>query len=117
MIAFMVLAFVGVALFAALVGAVLLRSILWLVLLPLRLVFALLLLPFRLIGAVFAGLMFLIAVPVVALLGLIAAVVLTAALAVPLAPVLLVLFVFWMLTRPRRQVLLPQHSSELSRLH
>jgi len=107
MIALLVLAVVGVALFAAFLGAVVLKGLLWLVLLPFRLLFALLLLPFLLIKAIIAGLLFLVAGPIFAVLAIVAAVVLTAALAIPLAPVLLVLFAVWMLARPRRQPLLP----------
>jgi hypothetical protein len=107
MIALLVLLIVGVALFAAFLGAAVLKGLFWLVLLPFRLLFALLLLPFLLLKAIVAGLLFLIAGPLVALLAIVAAIVLTAALAIPLAPVLLILFAIWLLARPRRQPLLP----------
>src|SRR4051812_7189971 len=105
MIALLVLAVVGVALFAVLIGAAVLRTVLWLVFLPFRLLFALLLLPFLLIKAIVGGLLFLVAGPLVALLAIVASIVLAAVLAVPLAPVLLVLFAVWLFARPRRQVL------------
>ena len=107
MIALLVLLIVAVALFAAFVGVAVLKGLFWLVLLPFRLLFAVLLLPFLLLKAIFGGLLFLIAGPLVLLLAIVAAIVLTAALAVPLAPVLLVLFAIWLLARPRRQPLLP----------
>jgi len=105
MIALMVLAVVGVTLFALALGAAVLRGIVWLVMLPLRLLFALLFLPFLLIKAIVAGLMFLVAGPLVALLAVVAAVVVTMLVAIPLAPVLLLLGAIWLVTRPRRQVL------------
>jgi len=104
MIALLVLLIVGVALFAAFLGAAVLKGLFWLVLLPFRLLFALLLLPFLLLKAIVAGLLFLIAGP---LLAIVAAIVVTALLAIPLAPVLLVLFAIWLLARPRRQLPLP----------
>ena len=103
MLALLVLAVVGLALFAAIVGAALLRTVLWLLFLPFRLLFALLLLPFLLIKAIVSALLFLVAGPVVAVLAIVASLVLAAVLAVPLTPVLLVLFAVWLLRRPRRQ--------------
>jgi len=106
MIALLVLAVVGTALIAAFVGAAVLRGLFWLVLLPLRLLFALLFIPILLIKAILGGLMFLVVGPVFAVLAIVAAVVLSIVLAIPLAPVLLVLFAVWMLSRPRRQALI-----------
>jgi len=105
MIALMVLAVVGVTLFALVLGAAVLRGLVWLVMLPLRLLFGLLFIPFLLIKAIVAGLMFLVAGPLVALLAVVAAVVLAMLVAIPLAPVLLLLGVIWLVTRPRRQAL------------
>src|SRR4051794_33158661 len=107
MIGLLVLAVVGVALFAAFLGAAVLKGLLWLVLLPFRLLFAVLLLPFLLIKAILGAVMFVVVGPIFAVLAIVSAIVLTAALAVPLAPVLLLLFAIWMLARPRRQPLLP----------
>src|SRR6188472_251031 len=104
MVGLLVLLIVGVALFAAFLGAAVLKGLFWLVLLPFRLLCALLLLPFLLLKAIVSGLLFLIAGP---LLAIVAAIVLTAALAIPLAPVLLILFAIWLLARSRRQPLLP----------
>ncbi|MEO7275575.1 MAG: hypothetical protein ABI211_26625 [Vicinamibacterales bacterium] len=106
MIALLVLAVVGVALFAGFIGAAVLRTVLWLVCLPFRLLFALLLLPFLLIKAIVSGLLFLVAGPIVTALAIVAAIILAAALAVPLAPVLLILVALWLFARPRRQVLI-----------
>ena len=106
MIELTVLAIVGVTLFAVFVGiamiAVVARTLFWLVLLPLRIVFALLFLPLLLVKAVLGLLLFVIAGPLLAVVSIVGAVVLAAMFALPLAPILLLLFVAWMVSRPRR---------------
>jgi hypothetical protein len=104
MIELTVLAVVGLALCVlalAIVGLVL-RVLFWLILLPLRLVFGLLFLPLLLIKLVVGGLLLLIVGPLFGFASIVAAIVLAAALALPLAPVLLLLFAMWMVTRSRR---------------
>jgi hypothetical protein len=104
MIPFFVLTVVALALFTAFVGAVALRALLWLVLLPLRIVLALLFLPLLLLK----GLIFLVIGPVIGLIGVILAVVIVGALALPLAPLVAIGFVAWLLLRtPRRPLLVP----------
>ena len=69
MIALLVLAVVGVALFAAFVGAACYAPCCGWCFLPFRLLFALLLLPFLLVKAIVGALFFLVAGPLVAVLG------------------------------------------------
>ena len=74
-------------------------------LLPLRIVFALLFLPLLIVKAVVGVLLFVIAGPLLAVASIVGAVVLAAIFALPLAPILLLLFVAWMVSRARRPAL------------
>jgi len=110
MIELIVLAVVGLTLFAIVLGiamviGLVVRGLFWLVLLPLKIIFAVLLLPLLLLKVILGGLLFVIGGPLFAFASIVAAIVLAATLALPLAPVLLLLFVAWMVTRSRRPAL------------
>jgi hypothetical protein len=109
MIELTVVAVVGLALLmvflAVAVISLVVRGLFWLVLLPLRIIFAVLFLPLLLIKALVGGLLFLILGPLLAVASIVAALVLAAMFALPLAPVLLLLFAIWMVTRSRRPAL------------
>jgi hypothetical protein len=75
------------------------KTLLWLVLLPLRLLFYVLLLPLLLIKAIVGGLLFVVLGPILIVGFLIAAVAAIVAFAVPLLPVLFVAFLIWLLVR------------------
>jgi hypothetical protein len=92
----------GLLLLALFIVAVVIRVAFWLLLLPFRLIFGLLLLPFLLIKAILGGLWFVLVGPLFAFVAIVTAIVLAAALAVPLAPVLLLLFACWMIARSRK---------------
>jgi len=102
-----VLAVVGLGLFllALTVLGLVIRVAFWVVLLPLRLIFGLLLLPLLLVKAVLGGLLFVVAGPLIAFATIVAAIILAGIFAVPLAPVLLLLFALWMINRSRRPAL------------
>ena len=107
MIELTVLAVVGLGLFllALTVLGLVIRVAFWVVLLPLRLIFGLLLLPLLLVKAVLGGLLFVVAGPLIAFASIVAAIILAGIFAVPLAPVLLLLFALWMIGRARRPAL------------
>jgi hypothetical protein len=92
-----------------LVAGFILKTIFWLVLLPVRLVFwlvgTLLFLPFLLIKAVMGGLMMLIALPLLVVGLVIGAIAFTAAMLIPAIPLLFLVALVWFLVRPERQAL------------
>ncbi len=86
---------------------VILKAVLWVVLLPFRLLFwglgSLLVLPillFKFLGFLFGGLLLLLALPIIVVSLVAAAAAAAAALLVPLLPLLLVAAVIWLLVRP-----------------
>jgi hypothetical protein len=107
MIELTVLAIVGLTLVFLAVALifVVVRALLWLVLLPLKIIFALLFLPLLLIKALVGGLLFLVVGPLFAFASIVGAIVLAAVFALPLAPILLLLFVIWLVARERRPAL------------
>ena len=110
MIELLALVFIGTALLGLFalfsVLAVGFRVILWIVLLPFRLLFALLILPLLLFKLLIGGLVFLIVGPVLAILAFVAAIVIGAVVAVPLLPLLLVGAIIWMILRTGRSTAL-----------
>jgi hypothetical protein len=102
-----VLAVIGLGLFllALTVLGLVIRAAFWVVLLPLRLIFGLLLLPLLLVKAVLGGLLFVVAGPLIVFASIVAVIILAGIFAVPLAPVLLLLFAAWMIGRGRRPAL------------
>ena len=104
MIELTVLAIVALGRFrvALFVLGLVIRGVFWLLLLPVRLILGVLFLPFLLIKAILGGLWFVVVGPLFAFVSIVLAVVVAAIFVVPLAPILLLLFVFWMLTRDRR---------------
>jgi hypothetical protein len=104
MIELIVLTMVGltVLLFAVLVIAVVtgaLRLLLWLVLLPLKVLVALLVFPARLLVGFAGALLFLATGPLLAATAIVAAVVIASLFSLPLAPILLLLFGIWLIGR------------------
>jgi hypothetical protein len=104
LVALIVIAAVGgVLLLAGL--ALVARALIWLVLLPLKLVFGLLLLPFLLIKLLLTIIFAVIVMPViavVAVVGIVAALGVGAALTLPLAPFLIfVAVIFWLLKKDK----------------
>ena len=105
MVALLVLMMIGGLAIAAVTGAVVLRTLLWLVLLPLRIVFGILLLPFLLLKLIVGALAFVIVGPllgVFAVIGAVLGVVVLAAVALPFTPLLVLAFVAWLLLRQQR---------------
>ena len=80
-------------------AAILLKCVVWLVLLPFRLLFAILLLPFLLIKAIVGGVLMVIVLPILAIAGIVAAIALAAAVLVPLLPVLFIALAIWFVIR------------------
>ncbi len=97
MAALVVLAILGVAMFAAVL--VLLKLVLWTVLLPLRLLLHVLLLPLLLLKALIGGLLLLVIGPVVFIAALAGTLALAAAILTPLLPLIFIAFVIWFLVR------------------
>ena len=96
----------------AMVGLVLtagfvLKTILWLVLLPVRLVFwllgTLLFLPLLLIKLLVGGVVFLVALPVLAIVLVVAAIAVATAFLVPAIPLIFLIALVWYLVRPEPQ--------------
>jgi hypothetical protein len=83
-------------------GLVLLKALLWLVLLPIRLVFYLFLIPLVLFKAVVGGILMLIVGPIVAIAALAAGIALAAAIIVPLLPLLFIALAIWFVVRVSR---------------
>ena len=106
MIALGLLAIVGAALLTVLLMTTILagifRVVLWLVFLPFRILFGLLFLPILLIKLVLGGVLFLIVGPVLAILAVIVMLAVGAAVAIPLAPILALAFLVWLLMRSTR---------------
>jgi hypothetical protein len=106
----------GVLLLAGL--ALVARALIWLVLLPVKLVFGLLLLPFLLIKLLLTIIFGVIVVPIVAVIavvgavvGIVAAFTVGTALAIPLAPFLLfAAVIFWLLKKDKPASTLPVRS-------
>ena len=90
-----------VAWLALKVGFLVVKGLLWLLLLPVRLLFYAILFPlFFVAKAVLGGVLLLVVAPIVALLGLLAA----AAIALPLLPLVFLAFVVWVVVRLTRPV-------------
>jgi len=108
MIGLLMLAFVGISLFVVFAGVVavmsLIRGILWLVLLPFRLLLGLLFLPFLILKLVIGTAVFAILLPVAIIGFVVAAIAGVLALAVPLFPLLCIAFVVWVVMRSSRAV-------------
>ena len=106
MIEFGVLLLVGAAVFTLLAIAAIVKALLWIVLLPFRLLFwavaGLLFIPFLLLKALIGGLFMLLALPVLILAALVAALV---AILVPLLPLLLLFGLIWFLVRDQPEAL------------
>lgn len=96
LIASMVLAFAALA-FAGFL--LLVKVVVWLVVLPFRLLWWLLLLPFLLLKAIVAGISLAFVVGLLAIAGLIALVAVTVAVFLPLLPVALIAFGVWLVVR------------------
>jgi hypothetical protein len=88
-----------IAFVVVMAGLALLKVVLWVVLLPIRLVLGLLLLPLLFLKAIAGGIVMLVVGPLVALALVGAALAMAAALIVPLLPLLVVAFVVWLLVR------------------
>ena len=92
-----------------LVAGFILKTILWVVLLPFRLVFwlvgSLLILPFLLIKALVGGLLMLLALPLLVIGLVIGAIAFTVAMLIPAIPLLFLVALVWFLVRPEPQVL------------
>jgi hypothetical protein len=87
---------------ALVAGLVLLKALLWLVLLPVRLIFYFLLIPLFLIKAVVGGILLLIVGPIVAMAVVATGLALVAAIIVPLLPLAFIALVIWFLARLSR---------------
>jgi hypothetical protein len=87
---------------ALVAGLVLLKALLWLVLLPVRLIFYFLLIPLFLIKAVVGGILLLIVGPIVAMAVVATGLALVAAIIVPLLPLAFIALVIWFLVRLSR---------------
>jgi hypothetical protein len=95
----------GVAIVAVIVAfAAILKAILWVVLLPFKLLFwglgAILMLPLLLLKLVFGGLMALLAVPFALIGGVVALIALIFGVLVPALPLILLVALLWYLVRP-----------------
>jgi hypothetical protein len=103
----------GIAMVAIVVAlAALVKTLFWVIFLPVRLIFwlagSVLMLPLLVVKAVFGGLLMLLAVPAVVVAALAAAAVVIAvgaALLVPLLPIALLLALIWYLVRPEPRAL------------
>jgi hypothetical protein len=106
MIGLMTLAFLGILMFVVLAGLfavmVLVKSVIWLVTLPFRLLFGVLFLPLMLLKLVVGGLLFVVLAPIVVVAVAGAVIAALAALAVPLFPLLCIAFVVWVVMRSNR---------------
>jgi hypothetical protein len=95
--------------FLLMVVGTVIKAVLWVVLLPLRLVFwvlgGLLLIPLLLLKFFFGGIIFLIALPVIAISLLAALAAAAVALLVPLLPLVVLAALVWYLIRPESQAL------------
>lgn len=91
------LAVIGVVLFAlAMVGMLLLKAVLWLVVLPLRLIFGLVLLPLLLVVKLLVGgVLFLVVGPIVLIGTFVALLAVGAAVLTPLLPLIAIGLVIW----------------------
>ena len=84
-------------------GLILLKAMLWLVFLPIRLLFYALLLPlFFVLKAALGGVLLLVLAPLLAIAALLTLVAAVVAIAVPLLPLVLVAFVIWFVARLMR---------------
>lgn len=99
-VALTVLALLAWAAFA--VGLFLLKALLWLVLLPFRLLFGLIVLPLLLVKLVLGGILFLVLAPVLLLSVAVGILGVAAAAIVPLLPLLFIAGVIWLLVRLSR---------------
>jgi hypothetical protein len=95
----------GLVLLALTAVAFVIRLFFWVIFLPFRLLFGLLLLPLLLIKTIVGGLFSIVLGPLFAFVAIVTAIVIAALFALPLAPVLLLLFVCWMFARARRPAL------------
>ena len=90
-----------------LTAGLILKAVLWLVLLPVRLVFwtigTLLFLPFLLIKLLVGGVIFLIAVPILVVVFAVGAVAVATAVIVPAIPLIFRIALVWYLVRPEPQ--------------
>ena len=90
-----------------LTAGLILKAMLWLVLLPVRLVFwtigTLLLLPLLLIKLLAGGVIFLIALPILVVVFAVVAVAMATAVLVPAIPLILLIALVWYLVRPEPQ--------------
>jgi hypothetical protein len=106
MIGLLMLAFVGISLLVVFAGVVavmsLIRGILWLVLLPFRLLLGILFLPFLILKVVIGTVLFAVLLPVAIIGFVIAAIAGVVALAIPLFPLLCIAFVIWAVMRSTR---------------
>src|SRR5512132_3670678 len=99
MIGLVTLVVAGFAIVAALIVlATFAKVILWLVLLPLRLILYVLLLPLLILKLIVGGIATLIVLPVLAIVGIL----LAAVFALPLLPFVAIGFVIWLLVRGNR---------------
>lgn len=83
-------------------GLVLVKAVVWLVVLPFRLLFYVLLLPLVLIKVVLAGLLMLVVAPVLVIAAVLGALAVAAAILVPLLPLAFIGFAIWMVVRLSR---------------
>ena len=90
-----------------LTAGLILKAILWLVLLPVRLVFwtigTLLILPLLLIKLLVGGVIFLIALPILVVVFAVAALAVATAVLVPAIPLIFLIALVWYLVRPEPQ--------------
>jgi hypothetical protein len=90
-----------------LTAGLILKAILWLVLLPVRLVFwtlgTLLLLPLLLIKLLVGGVIFLLALPILVVVFAVVAVAVATAVIVPAIPLVFLIALVWYLVRPEPQ--------------
>jgi hypothetical protein len=105
--ALVLLGLLGLAVLCAV--SVIVKAVLWVALLPFRLVLwlvgGLLLLPFLLFKFLLAGIIFVISLPVIIISMIAAAAAFVAAMLLPLAPVVLLVALIWYLVRPEPQAL------------
>ena len=103
MIELAALALIGVALVAVFVAfsflLLVVKAILWIGLLPLRLLLALLFIPLLVLKFVFGGVLLLVAAPIIAIVSIVGVLVTILALAIPILPLLLAGFLIFVIYR------------------
>lgn len=107
-----ILAMLAMAVLAAFVVmaclAFFVRAVVWVVLLPLKLLLWAMFLPFLLLKLLIGAIVGIVVAPVVALFGLVAAILAGAVFLIPLAPFLLIVAaIFWLLKKDRPSTTLP----------